>query len=437
MDLVVVGMLVAAALAIGAAVGWSLARARGAEAAAALQAENARLKTELVHRDKVIPEKVALIKQVQDQMRDAFHALAGAALKTSTDEFIKLADEKFGNVHREATSDLSKRQQALDALVAPIRDTLAKVTTTLQDVDRHRIKDTADIGATLRAVQEANVKLEREAQSLVRALRTPNVRGRWGEMQLKRVVELAGMEAFSDFDEQPTLIGDTGRQRPDLVVKLPGNRHVVVDAKVPLEAYLNAQDPSIDEPTRAARLAAHARQVRDHVTKLGGKAYWEQFDPSPEFVVMFLPGESFLQAALQEDASLIEFGVQARVFPASPITLIALLRAVAHGWRQEQIAENAAEISALGKDLYARMGPMVEYIDDMRKRLDGAVDAYNKMVGSFEGRVLVKARQLKELGAATGDDLPVLEQIDTRPRVPQSANLLALPEGAVADTVEK
>jgi DNA recombination protein RmuC len=436
MDLIVPGIAALIALAIGAAIGWSLARARAAESAAAVQAENARLKTEIVHRDKIVPEKLQLIKQLQDQLRDSFQVLADTALKNSTDQFLKLADQKIGNVHKEAAADLGQRQQALDALVAPIRDTLTRVSATLAEVDRHRVEDTAAIGSTLRGVQEAHLKLEREAQNLVRALRTPNVRGRWGEMQLHRVVEMAGMEAFSDFEEQPTLLGDSGRQRPDLIVKLPGGRTVVVDAKVPLDAYLNAQDGSVDEHVRAARMADHARQVRDHMTRLGAKAYWEQFNPSPEFVVMFLPGEAVFQAALQEDAALIEFGVQARVFPASPITLIALLRAVAHGWRQERIAENAANISLLGKELYNRLAPMVDYIDDMRKKLDGAVEAYNRLVGSFEGRVLVQARRLKDMGAATGADLPVLEQIDTKPRVPQTANLLALPEGAVVEPGE-
>jgi DNA recombination protein RmuC len=435
MDLLIPGIAVLIALLVGVAIGWSVARARAAEAAAGIQAENARLKTEIVHRDTVVPEKLQLIKQLQDQLRDSFQALADAALRNSTDQFLKLADQKIGNVHREATAELSRRQQALDELVAPIRDTLTRVTATLADVDRHRVEDTAAIGSTLRGVQEAHLKLEREAQNLVRALRTPSIRGRWGEMQLRRVVEMAGMEAFSDFEEQPTLLGENGRQRPDLIVKLPGGRTVVVDAKVPLDAFLNAQDGALEDATRASHMADHARQVRDHMTKLGGKAYWEQFHPSPEFVVMFLPGEAVFQAALQEDAALIEFGVQARVFPASPITLIALLRAVAHGWRQERIAENAAEISLLGKELYNRLAPMVDYLDEMRKKLDGAVDAYNRLVGSFEGRVLVQARRFKDLGAATGADLPVLEQIDTKPRVPQTANLMALPEGAVVGNV--
>jgi DNA recombination protein RmuC len=355
----------------------------------------------------------------QDQLRDAFQALAASTLKASTDEFLKLADQKIGNVHKEAASDLGKRHQELDSLVGPIRDTLAQVGIKLNEVERQRISDTAGIRTTLEAVQVANHKLEREAQSLVKALRTPNVRGRWGEVQLRRVVELAGMVECCDFEEQPTLFSDTGqRYRPDVTIHLPGGRTVVVDAKVPLEAYLNAQEAS-DEAVKAKFMTAHARQVRDHMQKLGSKAYWEQLESSPEMVVMFLPGESFFQAALNDDVALIEFGVEQKVFPASPITLIALLRAVEHGWREERIAKNASEISDLGKELYNRVATMTGYLEDLRGRLDGAVQSYNKVVGSFEGRVLVQARKFRDLGASTAEDIPIQEQITTAPRAIQ------------------
>jgi DNA recombination protein RmuC len=363
-----------------------------------------------------------------DQLRDAFQALAASTLKTSTDEFLKLADQKIGNVHKEAASDLGRRHQELDSLVAPIRETLAQVGIKLNEVERQRISDSAGIRTTLEAVQQANQKLEREAQSLVKALRTPNVRGRWGEVQLRRVVELAGMVECCDFEEQPTLFSDTGqRYRPDVTIRLPGGRTVVIDAKVPLEAYLNAQEAS-DEAIKAKFMTAHARQVRDHMQKLGSKAYWEQLESSPELVVMFLPGESFFQAALNEDAMLLEFGVTKKVFPASPITLIALLRAVEHGWREERIAKNASDISELGKELYNRVATMAGYLEDLRGRLDGAVQSYNKIVGSFEGRVLVQARKFRDLGAATADDIPIGEQITTAPRAIQSG-LIALGDG--------
>jgi DNA recombination protein RmuC len=263
------------------------------------------------------------------------------------------------------------------------------------------------------------------------------VRGRWGEMQLRRVVELAGMVEHADYLEQPSLVSELGRQRPDLVVKLPGNRTIVIDAKVPLEAYLNAQEAP-DDQTRAHRMADHARQVREHMTKLGSKNYWEQVQPSPEFVVMFLPGEAFFQAALQQDPELIDFGVRCQVFPASPITLIALLQVVAHGWRHERLAKNAEEIQSLGKELYTRVSKMTDYLDTLRMRLDSTVKAFNDAVGSYETRVLVTARKFKALGATAGNEIDPLEPVESVPRVLQSANLLALPDEVVVEgeTVE-
>ena len=364
----------------------------------------------------------------EDRLRDAFQALAASTLKTSTDEFLKLAEQKIGNVHKDAALDLGHRHQQLDSLVGPIRDTLAQVGLKLNEVEKQRVSDTAGIRTTLEAVQLANQKLEREAQSLVKALRTPNVRGRWGEIQLRRVIELAGMIEACDFDEQPTLFSESGQRfRPDVTVRLPGGRTVVVDAKVPLQAYLNAQEAT-DDATRAKHMTDHARQVRDHMQKLGSKAYWEQLPASPELVVMFLPGESFFQAALNEDVSLIEFGVEQKVFPASPITLIALLRAVEHGWREERIQKNATEISALGAELYNRVARMTSYLEDLRSKLDGAVQTYNALIGSYEGRVLVQARKFKDLGAATGEEIAVQEQIKTTTRIVQSQSLLELPD---------
>jgi DNA recombination protein RmuC len=249
-------------------------------------------------------------------------------------------------------------------------------------------------------------------------------------MQLRRVVEMAGMLEYCDFDEQSTTTTDTGRIRPDLLVRLPGGRTVVVDAKAPLEAFLDAQDGA-DDSTREQRLLDHARQVRDHMTRLGGKSYWEQFQPSPEFVVMFLPGEAIFQAALQQDARLIEFGVGAQVFPASPLTLIALLRAVAHGWRQERLTRNAEQVSRLGKELYDRVRHLTDRMETLRGRLDGTVRAFNDTVATYEGRVLVTARRFRDLGAATGDELGVVGEVDTTPRSPHGVARLFLAHGAV------
>jgi DNA recombination protein RmuC len=406
---------------LGVAVGWALSqRAR---------VENARLHAELAHQQQIVPEQLALLEHAQGQLRATFEAAAGAALRASTEEFLKLADQKLGNVQKDAIGEIGKRQQALDDLMKPIRDALQQVDRKLGESDRTQV----ETSALLREFNLQQERLRGETQSLVRALRTPNVRGRWGEMQLRRVVELAGMLPYCDFEEQPSLLAEYGRQRPDLIVKLPGGRTIVVDAKVPLEAYLNAQEAP-DDQARSVRMADHARQVREHMTKLGAKTYWEQVQPSPEFVVMFLPGEALFQSALQQDAELVDYGVRCQVFPASPITLIALLQVVAH----ERLAQNAEEIQLLGKELYARVSKMTEYLDTLRTRLDSTVKAFNDAVGSYETRVLVTARKFKELGATSGTEIDPLQSIDTAPRILHSANLLGLPEDVIeAETVDQ
>jgi DNA recombination protein RmuC len=411
---------------VGAIAGWALSHS----ASLAVREDNARLRAELAHQQKVIPEKIALLEKAEGQLRESFEALANAALRNSTEEFLKLADQKLGNVQKDAVNEIGRRQQAFDELIKPIRDTLTQVDQKLGESEKGRIQSSTVISTLLRDIHQQQERMRAETQNLVRALRTPSVRGRWGEMQLRRVVELAGMLDHCDFDEQPTLIGDLGRQRPDLIVKLPGGRTIVVDAKVPLEAYLDAQDAP-EEPVRAQRMADHARQVREHIAKLGSKSYWEQVQPSPEFAVMFLPGEAFFQSALQHDQQLIDYGVRARVFPASPLTLIALLQVVAQGWREERLARNAAEIQALGKELYARVAKMTEYMDTLRTRLDSTVRAFNETVGSYETRVLVTARKFKELGATSENEIEPLQAIDTVPRILQSANLLGLPEDII------
>lgn len=418
--------------AAGVALGWALAR--GSSAAVAVREENAELRAEVAHLRTAVPDTIALVEHSQQRLRESFDALAGAALRASTDEFLKLAEQKLGNVQRDALGEVGKRQQALDELIAPIRQTLAAVDTKLGEAERGRVQSSTELKTLIHDVTDQHERLRRETENLVRALRAPSVRGRWGEMQLRRAVEIAGMLPYCDFEEQPSLIADHGRQRPDLIVRMPGGRTLVVDAKVPLEAYLDAQDAA-DEAARSQRMKAHARQVREHMTKLGAKSYWEQVQPSPEFVVMFLPGEAFFQSALQEDTSLIEAGVRRQVFPASPLTLIALLQVVAHGWRQERLAHNAEEIQQLGRELYARVSKMTDYLDTLRARLDSTVKAFNEAAGSYENRVLVTARRFKELGATSGNEIDPLEPIDTVPRILHSANLLALPDEIVEGSV--
>ncbi len=393
-----------------------------------LREDLARTSAELEHQHQFIPQQMAVLEQAQTQLRESFQAMAGTALKSSNEEFLKLAHERLSGLQKDAVTEIARKQQAFDELVSPIRDVLRQVDQKLGEVEKNRVETGAEISALLEAIGRSQTQLRAETTNLVRALRTPTVRGRWGEMQLRRVVEMAGMLEYCDFDEQSTTESEGVRIRPDLLVRLPGGRTVVVDAKVPLEAYLDAQDAT-DDHTREARLADHARQVRDHMTKLGAKAYWEQFQPSPEFVVMFLPGEAIFQAALQNDARLIDFGVGAQVFPSSPLTLIALLRAVAHGWRQERLTRNAEQVSRLGKDLYDRVRYLTDRMETLRGRLDATVRAFNDTVATYEGRVLVTARRFRDLGAATGEDLGVVGEVESTPRSPHGVARLFLAHG--------
>ncbi len=391
------------------------AREEAARLAAALDAER-----------RTAAEKLAVLEGAGAKLREAFEALSSEALRRNNQTFLELARASLGEFQQQAVTDLDGRQKAIAEVLAPVKESLARVDLQLQEVEKQRAGSYASLVEQLRGLASAQQHLQTETGHLVRALRSPNVRGHWGELQLRRVVELAGMEPYCDFVEKESASTEDGERRtPDLVVRMPGGRQIIVDSKVPTDAYMQAVEAETDA-AREARLKDHARQVKSHITGLSAKAYWDQFQPTPEFVFMFLPGETLLGAALQADPTLLEYGLARRVIPATPLTLIALLRAVAFGWQQEQIAANAQEIGELGRQLYDRLRVLGEHFEAVGDSLGKAVDAYNRAVGSLESRVLVTARRLKDLGVRGAEELPVVETLEITPRAPRAPELTGL-----------
>lgn len=390
-----------------------------------LREQGVELKTTLQQERKQADEKLAVLNDAKQKLSDAFKALSAEALKTNNQSFLDLAKTTLEKFQESAKGDLDKRQQAIRDMVRPVRESLDKVDTKIQEIEKVRAGAYQGLREQVSSLMLSQKELRSETSNLVKALRRPQVRGRWGEIQLKRVVEMAGMLNHCDFYEQQSVETDEGnRLRPDLIVQLPAKKIVVVDSKTPLLAYLEAIEAPDDE-TRSAKLRDHARHVRKHIMDLSKKSYHAQFDQTPEFVVLFLPGEVFFSAALEYDPELIEIGVDHNVIIATPTTLIALLRAVYYGWRQEQLADNAKQISDLGRELYERLAAMGGHLAKVGKGLNAATESYNRAVGSLESRVLVTARKFKELNVAVGKTtIEELSPVETTPRMLQSPEMI-------------
>lgn len=364
-----------------------------------LQTAKATLETTLDKERQAAGQQLAIVEKARENLEKTFKALSADALSSNNQSFLQLAKSVLERFQEAARGDLAKRQEAIDHLVSPIKKTLEHFDSRVGDIEKSRVAAYEGLSQQVRNLLETQHQLRSETNNLVKALGTPRVRGRWGEVQLKRVVEMAGMVEYCDFQLQQSAASDEGRLRPDLIIRLPAGKNIVVDAKTPLAACLEAIETS-DDDEQEKKMKLHARHVRDHIKTLGQKSYWDQFQPAPEFVVMFLPGETFYNAALQHDPSLLEYGANERVIPATPTTLIPLLKAVAYGWRQEALADNARAISDLGQELYKRVSDLSGHFAELGSRLQRSVESYNRAVGTLESRVLVSARRFHELKAA-------------------------------------
>ncbi len=397
--------LLAGAL-LGAAIGYLYARGRLAAVTADLtaQARTADERARAAREHTGFVQQAALEKEalIDGQLAERFQALSAQALDQSTRRFLEIAEVRLSAASARAAGDLDSRRVAVENMVQPLKDTLARVETQLRETDADRLRSHAALAEQVMIARQSSEELRVQTQALVTALRRPEARGRWGEMQLRRVVELAGLSPRCDFDEQVQARTSDGTLRPDMVVRLAGGKNIVVDSKVALAAYLEAAE-STDENVREARLDAHARHLREHVDRLAAKAYWAALSPAPEFVVLFIPGEAFLAPALERDPGLLEHAMAQRVHIATPTTLVTMLRTAQYAWQQAALADNARVVFDLGRELYERIAGMGRHMDGVGKSLTNAISAYNRSVGSLENRVLVTARKLNQLGVVEGE----------------------------------
>ncbi len=406
------------------------AKLEGAERALAeAGADQARLSADLDHERRAAQERAAAWAEDRKLLEGSFAKLSSDALVHNNEQFLLLAESRMREAQKAAAGDLDQRQQAISELLRPLQETLGRYELGLRELEKDRQGAYAGLSEQVKQLSSSQDQLQRETRNLVTALRAPQTRGRWGEMQLRRVVEMSGMVAHCDFEEQVSRTGEDGRLRPDLVVHLPGAAQVVVDAKVPLEAFLHAAEAD-EEEARRLHLVAHARQLRNHVDQLAKKEYWNQFDPCPEFVVAFVPGDPLLAAAFEHDPGLIEHAIANRVLLATPTTLIALLRTVAYGWQQDQLAENARLVQQLGAELYERLRVLGRHLSKLHRGLTTTVEAFNDAVGSLESRVLVTARRFPELGVvgAGADEIEAARPVQSTPRLPQAPELAPVDE---------
>lgn len=385
----------------------------------ALRAERAANEIRLDETRKRLEEQERMLAESAARLRDAFSHLAREALAANSEQFIELARKTFDVVNAQSQGELGKKEEAIKALVGPLSESLKRYEAHVLSIEQARQREHGTLGEQLRQLAAANQRLNDETAKLSSALRDPKVRGRWGELALRRAVELAGMVDHCDFEQQVSVSSEDGRFRPDLIVRLPGGKSVIIDAKAVLDAYLDAA-AATEEDSRRAHLARHAKQVRSRVEELSAKRYWERFADAPEFVVLFLPGESFFSAAVEADPSLIEDALSRRVVIASPTTLITLLRAVATGWRQQRMAENAERVTTLGREVHERLAKFTEHLTRVGQQLDGAVKSYNQAVGSFEERLSVSVRRLEELGVAGDKEAADLPLVETATRLPRN-----------------